>query len=409
MSNGIPVPKPRQPAHNGPRPSLPTQVVDALRRAREPIMAAVTRHLEGQARGYAGGSAKPPGRLVRAAVRAAADLYVAEAAGGQPPRTGTDQLFARLGRVEAEERIHLDRMHAAWQVTTRHAWREISRHCHQAGADAGALTVLGELLHELMEELFRYVEAGFLQATRPHDVRARLGRMLLLSPGNDALPSLAAAACWQPPKLAVVAVVEHAARRAAPDLRQLSAALLAWSDTSRTTVILDAARYEELRPALLTAVRPSPIALMGPVALETLGDAHRWSRQALALRRDGVLPADPVVDCAEWLDLLLAASDPPLLNHVTRTALHPLTDLSPHQRYMLALTLYDAIVRGGSAREIAVRLDVHANTVRHRLRQLEGLFGDRMQEPRGRIVLVMALNAVLPGWRDAAKRGANRR
>jgi DNA-binding PucR family transcriptional regulator len=43
--------------------------------------------------------------------------------------------------------------------------------------------------------------------------------------------------------------------------------------------------------------------------------------------------------------------------------------------------------------DVAVRLHIHPQTVRYRLRQLEKLFGDALHDPETRLDLILALRA----------------
>lgn len=384
--------------------AVPDEVVAGLRGISKQIAGIILRGIEAEVTVYASRPGRRRHQLMKAAIDAAVAHFLELAAGRRARRPDLAELFGRLGRGEAEDRHHLDRMLAAWQVATRQAWREISRYCAEVEADTKTLCELGDLLHTLMDELFLHVEAGFFAAKRPHDVRARLGRALLLAPDSPAVSRMAAAADWPVPRQVMVAVVERSARTAALDLSRLGRGLLTWHDTNRTTVIVDAAAYDAMHDALLAAVYPAPVALMGPVRLRSAPDAHRWARRALHLRRTGQLPAAPVIDCTEWTELLLLAADPALRDFLVASSLAPLAVLPPHHRHTLAWTLQLWLTSTSGAEHIAKELGVHAQTVRYRQRRLRELFGDRLGDTKERMRLLMALGAALPEWQDAARR-----
>ncbi|HEY0890742.1 MAG TPA: helix-turn-helix domain-containing protein [Nocardioides sp.] len=384
--------------------AVPDEVVAGLRGLSKQIAGIILRGIEAEVTVYASRPGRRRHQLMKAAIDAAVAHFLELAAGKRARRPDLAELFGRLGRGEAEDRHHLDRMLAAWQVATRQAWREISRYCTEVEAGTRTLSELGDLLHTLMDELFLHVEAGFFAAKRPHDVRARLGRALLLAPDSPAVPQLAAAADWPMPRQVMVAVVERSARTAELDLVRFGRGLLTWDDTNRTTVIVDAAAYDGMRDRLLAAVHPAPIALMGPVRLRSAPDAHRWARRALHLRRTGQLPSAPVIDCTEWTELLLLAADPALRDFLVASSLAPLAVLQPHNRHALAWTLQLWLTSTSGAQHIAKELGVHEQTVRYRQRRLRDLFGDRLGDPKERMRLLMALGAALPEWQDAARR-----
>lgn len=70
-------------------------------------------------------------------------------------------------------------------------------------------------------------------------------------------------------------------------------------------------------------------------------------------------------------------------------------DLTPKQRNRMATTLLVWLQTRGTHREIAARLDVHPQTVRYRIHQLQQLFGDKLTDPDTRLTMELALRAHL--------------
>jgi hypothetical protein len=70
-------------------------------------------------------------------------------------------------------------------------------------------------------------------------------------------------------------------------------------------------------------------------------------------------------------------------------------DLTPKQRDRMATTLLVWLQTRGTHREIAARLDVHPQTVRYRIHQLQQLFGDKLTDPDTRLTMELALRAHL--------------
>jgi len=73
--------------------------------------------------------------------------------------------------------------------------------------------------------------------------------------------------------------------------------------------------------------------------------------------------------------------------------LAPLRGLRPDQADRLAETLLAWLDSADNAGVAALRLHVHPQTVRYRLRQISGLFGDALGDPDARFSLQVALRA----------------
>ncbi len=77
---------------------------------------------------------------------------------------------------------------------------------------------------------------------------------------------------------------------------------------------------------------------------------------------------------------------------LSRDALAPLRPLRPGQADRLARTLLASAGRElAHANAAARRLHVHPQTIRYRLRQASGLFGDALADPDARFRLLLAL------------------
>jgi DNA-binding PucR family transcriptional regulator len=85
--------------------------------------------------------------------------------------------------------------------------------------------------------------------------------------------------------------------------------------------------------------------------------------------------------------LLLIASDRALLVKYVRAVLEPLAGISAVRRVALEETLEAWL----DAHAAAERLYVHPKTVQYRLAQLLERFGDRLDDPHGRLELDLAL------------------
>src|SRR5699024_12792116 len=78
---------------------------------------------------------------------------------------------------------------------------------------------------------------------------------------------------------------------------------------------------------------------------------------------------------------------------MARSRLAPLTRLREQQREPMAETLLAWLETGLNAKKAAVRLRVHPQTVRYRIRRMEELFGPCLRDPARRFELGFVLSA----------------
>jgi DNA-binding PucR family transcriptional regulator len=72
--------------------------------------------------------------------------------------------------------------------------------------------------------------------------------------------------------------------------------------------------------------------------------------------------------------------------------LAPLDAVRPATAERLAQTLRSWLLHQGRRDDVAADLFVHAQTVRYRMGQIRELFGDRLDDPRAVLELVIALS-----------------
>jgi DNA-binding PucR family transcriptional regulator len=88
---------------------------------------------------------------------------------------------------------------------------------------------------------------------------------------------------------------------------------------------------------------------------------------------------------------LCLLTDPYLLTEIGNRSLAPFDGLTSKRRARLGETLLAWLQSRSSAPDLATQLGVHPQTVRYRLRQLEELFGDRLNGPDERLNLEVTL------------------
>ncbi|MET9418564.1 helix-turn-helix domain-containing protein [Streptomyces klenkii] len=150
------------------------------------------------------------------------------------------------------------------------------------------------------------------------------------------------------------------------------------------------------RPALEAALdgalggRPAAVGHSVPVA--EAAASLRWARRLLGLGAAVCGPAERIAFVDDHLSDLLVLQDESLARALSARWLRPLDDLTPRQSERLEVTLL-AWLESGGAPEAARTLNVHPQTVRYRLRQIEKLFGPAMREPHSRFELELALRS----------------
>jgi DNA-binding PucR family transcriptional regulator len=132
------------------------------------------------------------------------------------------------------------------------------------------------------------------------------------------------------------------------------------------------------------------------VTLSELPSSVRVVESGTRLLRAGVLSDDPMF-ISDHYDTVLVARDPWLLDRLRQQALAPLADLPATTRQRLEDTLAAWLTAMGDGQAAARALQVHPQTVRYRLRQLNDLFGAALSDPASRLRLTLALCWNVPG------------
>ncbi|WP_405765295.1 helix-turn-helix domain-containing protein [Streptomyces sp. NBC_01538] len=107
----------------------------------------------------------------------------------------------------------------------------------------------------------------------------------------------------------------------------------------------------------------------------------------------GVLPGDGVIRCDDHLSTLIPYADEPLVRALSSRLLAPLAGIPAPQRERLAETLLAWLQSESGVAGTVLRLHLHPQTVRYRMRQLEKLFGDSLRDSKTRFELELALRA----------------
>lgn len=316
---------------------------------------------------------------------------IAEPAAGRAPH---DDIHRKLGAWEFKSGRSLDSLQAAYRIGARVAWRHVCAFAEERELSLHQMSVLGEAMIAHVDELVSLSVEGYAAAQASaagtlERKRRKLMELLLGDPSTN----------WQ-------AVLDAAEAAAWPMPERLSAVALEPSAAPPGDLPPDVlVNFEEATPYLLV---PNPVAVSRwirralpgwraavglPVAPAEVRSSLACARQVLRLAREKVLPDQPVLDCADHLVELTVLADEFLARQLAERALEPLAPLTDRQRTKLAETLLVWLSARGGAPEVAARLQVHPQTVRYRVNQLEELFGDRMHHAEERFTLELALRA----------------
>ena len=324
---------------------------------------------------------------------------------GTPLSPAIEGAYA-LGRGEARSGRSADDLLAAYRVGARVAWRELSRTAVGQGLPAGTLAAFAELVFAYIDELSAASVAGHAdESATSGRVRERyldrLAQALLRGDAPDALAASAERADWRPPRtLTAVILPEAQARpaRAVLDRHTLQAAeeppglppgrglavLLVPGVTGRTrarllrdlagrhAVVGPTRPWQEARASYQRALR----------GLDLLADDRTTTVTAAS---------DEAVDTEHHLAELVLSADPESLADLRERVLKPLADLRPATRRKLEETLRAWLLHQGRRDDVAAALFVHPQTVRYRMGQVRELYGDRLEDPRVVLDLVLAL------------------
>ncbi|GAA2785885.1 helix-turn-helix domain-containing protein [Saccharopolyspora taberi] len=367
-----------------PRAPLPQELAERFRPRADFAIRAIAHEIEQDGPRLDGPLRELVQRGVEVVVRHAVD--VARGGNGWPDRCA--RVFRRLGEVAFDEGRELTSLHAAYSVGGRVAWRHIAEFGQAHGMPADLLCNCAETVFRYVDELARLSGEGYTaaQARKAGRIALRRRRLLesLLSsppPAPRTLTGLASEAGWKLPERITAIAIEPGADLTVPD------DVLASLDGPEPC-LLAAGSADSL--GWLSGSR----AAVGPtVRLREAASSLRWARKTLALVRSGAIPESPVVRSTDHLGTLCLLGDGFGLAALRDRSLAPLEELTAKQRARLSETLLVWLQSGGSAPELAGKLDIHPQTARYRMRRLTELFGARLDDPDERLNLKITLRA----------------
>ncbi|MEU9319283.1 helix-turn-helix domain-containing protein [Streptomyces sp. NPDC048295] len=368
------------------RPELPSLIKE--------IGVEVTRAYPEYARLLSG----PNGQAIRVGVEQSLSSFVDLVAEPSASTSLRDDMCRRFGRFEAYEGRTMETLQGAYRLGARVALRRAKKVGRSYNFSPTLMLSFADALFAYIDELESLSREGFLevQSQTGEQTEAMRRRLLhLILAGRPAPRSAIAELCEQtgwtlPEEVTLVAVRSPATLDRAVAHRDVLADL---SDPQPHLLIpgaFDDARRHMLDEALLGT--HAAIGLTVPTALAS--DSIRWARRVLELVDTHIIDDAPVILCEDHLITLWLLSDPVLVDQLAQRELAPISGISATRRERLVETLRIWLDTRGTAAHMGELLDVHPQTVRYRMRNLESIFGEQLTDPESRFSTEAVLRAL---------------
>ncbi|HKT04419.1 MAG TPA: helix-turn-helix domain-containing protein [Rugosimonospora sp.] len=327
---------------------------------------------------------------------------------GRTDRVAWRAAYRAIGAGEYRAGRSLQALHASIRVGARMGWRQLLGFAESESLPLPVLREVTDAIWTYVDDLVDaategYSQAGGAEAGELERRRLRLLDLLMADPpaSDAAVLDAAALARWALPRRVAVVALERATAQASPPV--LPPDVLVDLDRPEAVLLVpDPDSHGQIR-MLVNTLRGHRAAIGPAVPTAAAGNSLRWARRALSLACRGIISAgDAPVWCQDHLALLTVYQDEMLLDCFIGQRLQPLERLRAAQRAVLAQTLLSYLQHNLNATAVGADLHLHPQTVRRRLRQLDNLFGDQVQDPLQRFELQVAL------WADQT-RSAERR
>ncbi|MFD4855282.1 helix-turn-helix domain-containing protein [Streptomyces atratus] len=340
----------------------------------------------------------PYGQGIRVGVEQSISVFVDQVAEPAAPSPLRDEMCRRFGRFEAYEGRSLDQLQGAYRLGARIALRRAKKVGRRYNLSPTMMLTFADALFSYVDELEALSREGYLEvraASGDHTDTLRRRLLHLVLAGRPVPRTAIAELCeqtgWVLPEEVTLVAVRHSA-----DLGRLGAdrdVLVDFTDPQPHLLI--PGPFDEMRRRMLDHALPGARAAIGltvPTALAS--DSIRWARRVLELVDAGVIDDAPVILCEDHLITLWLLSDPVLLDRLARRELAPMAGISANRRERLTETLRIWLDTRGTAAQMGELLDVHPQTVRYRMRNLESIFGEQLVDPESRFSTEAVLRAM---------------
>ncbi|AGM08690.1 PucR family transcriptional regulator [Amycolatopsis keratiniphila] len=384
-----------------PPAALPRKLADILRPELGSLANEIVDEIRATIPAYARPLDGPYGKSIRAGVEYAITLFVAQIADPTVSKEQSHEVHHRLGQNEMREGRSLDTLQSAYRVGARVSWRRIMRVGRRSGLSSAVMSQLADAMLAFMDELASVALDGYLEAKARtagalDTWRRKLLHLVLETPPapSKAIAELAQLTGWTVPERATPVVLHPIGETVRPRRHNaVDSDVLAELDCAEPRLLVPG-EISIARLATLQAALPEYRLSIGPCRpLDSVADSLRWAREALLLSERGIIQARRVIRAEDHLATLLVNADAALTCQLRDRLFAPLADMTGKQRERLLETLRAWLDSQGNVVEIAERLQVHPQTVRYRMRQLQATFGEHLRDPGARFEMELALRA----------------
>lgn len=340
----------------------------------------------------------PNGQALRVGVEQSLSSFVDLVAEPSTSTSLRDDMCRRFGRFEAYEGRSMEALQGAYRLGARVALRRAKKVGQSYSFSPALMLSFADALFAYVDELESLSREGFLevQSQSGEQSEATRRRLLHLILAGRPVPRTAIAELCEQTGWPLPEQVTLVAARAPAGLDRVDAdrdMLVDLSSPQPHLLIpgpLDEGRRQMLERALI-----GTRAAIGPtVPTAQASDSIRWARRVLELIDGGIIDDAPLVLCEQHLVTLWLLSDPALLDQLAQRELAPIAGISATRRDRLIETLRIWLDTRGTAAHMGALLDVHPQTVRYRMRNLETIFGEQLIDPESRFSTEAVLRAL---------------
>ncbi|ROO85899.1 PucR-like helix-turn-helix protein [Actinocorallia herbida] len=340
----------------------------------------------------------PYNEVIRSGVERNVLGFVAGLADPAQPHDRRNELCRKLGAFEAMEGRPLAVLQSAYRIGAQLAWSRIRDVLSGQELSAAAVSALAASLFRYMDDAAELSREGYDQVKGAEHEKREAARRLLLrdlvrGPDTDcaAVATLHPAADWAAPDQVTLVALPTGAPVVRP---LLDPDLLLDLHDPEPYLLVPGPLTEPRRTMLESALADSRAAVGLTVPLARAADSLRWARQVLALVADGVLDDGTLTLCEDHLVSTWLLADGPLMDQIAQRRLAFLTGVEERRRPWLTDTLRAWLRTRGPAARMSDDLGLHVQTVRYRMRVLEGILREDLTEPDNRFATETALRAL---------------
>lgn len=378
--------------------SLPAELARRFRPHADPLARRILEEIQREVPEYAKPLEGEFGKMIVLAIGQAVVSCIDSIDGVASTEDPWPKLFVEVGKRVHHDGGSLNSLQAAYRAGGRAAWRYVAELGQAHRFPSAVLCVGAEAIFAYVEEISSHSVEGYTlaQAMATGTLerrRRRLLELLLATPPSSpaTIATMAKAAQWTMPEwVTVVALDPRTDQHLTPAPQVADDVLLDLEGTEPCLLTPNPDR--DLRG--LEGRLPGWRAAVGPrVRPADAATSSLWARRTLDLVRRGLVGDHAVTHTADHLATHWLLLDRFLLDELSAKTLAPFAQLTVKQQARLAETLLSWLEHNGNTPDIAQALGIHPQTVRYRVSQLSGLFGDRLADPAQRLEIQMALRA----------------